>query len=120
MNGKLSKKNLNLSNDNFIDIKDDNLVYISENILSVKGINITLPFGRFSKPKIFNELDTMLIGITNLSENNIYLYKDNGELVKGFPLKGNSIIDIKDSDKDNKIEILTRLDNNSIVSYEIN
>jgi hypothetical protein len=120
MNGKLSKKNLNLSNDNFIDIKDDNLVYISENILSVKGINITLPFGRFSKPKIFNELDTMLIGITDLSENNIYLYKDNGELVKGFPLKGNSIIDIKDSDKDNKIEILTRLDNNSIVSYEIN
>jgi hypothetical protein len=44
----------------------------------------------------------MLIGISDFSENNIYLYKDNGELIKGFPLKGNSIIDIRDSDKDDK------------------
>jgi hypothetical protein len=62
----------------------------------------------------------MLIGISDLSENNIYLYEDNGELVKGFPLKGNSIIDIRDSDKDGKIEVLARLDSNSIVSYEVN
>ena len=88
--------------------------------MSIKGINITLPFGRFSKPKIFNESLRMLIGISDLSENNIYLYEDNGELVKGFPLKGNSIIDIRDSDKDGKIEVLTRLDSNSIVSYEVN
>ena len=120
MDGKLSKKSLNISSDNLIDIKNDNLVYISENILSIKGINITLPFGRYSKPKIFNESLRMLIGISDLSENNIYLYEDNGELVKGFPLKGNSIIDIRDSDKDGKIEVLTRLDSNSIVSYEVN
>jgi hypothetical protein len=120
MDGKLSKKSLNMSSDNLIDIKNDNLVYISENILSIKGINITLPFGRFSKPKIFNESLRMLIGISDLSENNIYLYEDNGELVNGFPLKGNSIIDIRDSDKDGKIEVLTRLDNYSIVSYEVN
>ena len=49
-----------------------------------------------------------------------YLYKDNGDLLDGFPLKGNSIIDVKNSDKDDKTEILTRLDNFSIVSYEIN
>jgi len=120
MDGKLSKKSLNISNDNLIDIKNDNLVYISENILSIKGINITLPFGKYSKPIIFNESLRMLIGISDLSENNIYLYEDNGELVKGFPLKGNSIIDIRDSDKDGKIEVLTRLDSNSIVSYEVN
>ena len=120
MDGKLSKKSLNISSDNLIDIKNDNLVYISENILSIKGINITLPFGRYSKPIIFNESLRMLIGISDLSENNIYLYEDNGELVKGFPLKGNSIIDIRDSDKDGKIEVLTRLDSNSIVSYEVN
>ena len=62
----------------------------------------------------------MLIGITNLDESNIYLYKDNGKLLDGFPLKGNSIIDVKNSDKDDKTEVLTRLDNFSIVSYEIN
>jgi hypothetical protein len=120
LDGKLSKKNLNITSDNLIDIKNDNLVYISENILSIKGININLPFGRYSKPKIFNESSRMLIGISDFSENNIYLYEDNGELIKGFPLKGNSIIDIRDSDKDGKIEVLTRLDNYSIVSYKVN
>ena len=120
MDGELLKKNLNLSIDNLIDIKNDNLVYISENNLSIKGINVKLPFGRYSKPKIFNESGNMLIGITNLDESNIYLYQDNGELLDGFPVKGNSIIDVKNSDKDDKIEILTRLDKFSIVSYEIN
>jgi hypothetical protein len=120
LDGKLSKKNLNITGDNLIDIKNDNLVYISENILSIKGININLPFGRYSKPKIFNESSRMLIGISDFSENNIYLYEDNGELINGFPLKGNSIIDIRDSDKDGKIEVITRLDNYSIVSYEVN
>ena len=48
MDGKLSKKSLNISSNNLIDIKNDNLVYISENILSIKGININLPFGRYS------------------------------------------------------------------------
>ena len=120
MDGKLSKKNLNLSIDNLIDIKNDNLVYLSENNLSIKGINVELPFGRYSRPKIFNESGNMLIGITNLDESNIYLYKDNGKLLDGFPLKGNSIIDVKNSDKDDKTEVLTRLDNFSIVSYELN
>ena len=120
MDGKFMKKNLNLAIDNLIDIKNDNLVYISENNLSIKGINVELPFGRYSRPKIFNEFGNMLIGITNLNESNIYLYKDNGELLDGFPLKGNSIIDLRDSDKDEKIEILTRLDKYSIVSYELN
>ena len=120
MDGKFMKKNLNLAIDNLIDIKNDNLVYISENNLSIRGINVELPFGRYSRPKIFNEFGNMLIGITNLDESNIYLYKDNGELLDGFPLKGNSIIDLRDSDKDDKIEILTRLDKYSIVSYELN
>ena len=120
MDGKLSKKNLNLSIDNLIDIENDNLVYLSENNLSIKGINVELPFGRYSRPKIFNESGNMLIGITNLDESNIYLYKDNGELLDGFPLKGNSIIDVKNSDKDDKTEVLTTLDKYSIVSYEIN
>ena len=120
LDGKLSKKNLNFSYDNLINIKDDNLVYVSENNLSIRGINVKLPYGRYSKPIIFKESGNMLIGITDLNESNVYLYKNNGELVKGFPIKGNSIIDIRDSDNDNKIEILTRLDEFSVASYEIN
>ena len=119
-NGNLIEENLNLSIENLIDVVNNNLVYLNENRLTIKGITVDLPFSKFSKPKIFIDSKIMLVGITDLNEGKIYLYKDNGELVEGFPIKGNSLIDIKDSDNDNKIEIISRLDNFSIVSYEIN
>ncbi len=119
-NGNLIKENLNLSSENLIDVVDNNLIYLDENILTIKGIAVDLPFSKFSKPKIFIDSKNILVGITDLNEDKIYLFKDNGELVKGFPIKGNSLIDIKDSDNDGKIEIISRLDKFSIVSYEVN
>tara|TARA_X000000950_G_scaffold252679_1_gene314999 strand:+ start:757 stop:3069 length:2313 start_codon:yes stop_codon:yes gene_type:complete len=119
-NGNLIEENLNLSSENLIDVVDNNLIYLDENILTIKGINIDLPFSKFSKPKIFTDSKKILVGITDLNEDKIYLFKDNGELLKGFPIKGDSAIDIKDSDNDGKIEIISRLDNFSIVSYELN
>ena len=118
--GNLVKENINLSVENFIDIVDNNIVYLNENRLTIKGINVELPFSRFSKPKIFNNLKTTLVSITDLTNNEIYLYRDNGKLLKGFPIKGSSVIDIKDSDNDGKLEIISAIDNFSIVSYEIN
>ena len=118
--GNLIKENLNLSGENFIDIVDNNLVYINENRLTIKGITVNIPFSRFSKPKIFIDSNTTLVSITDLTNNEIYLYRDNGELIEGFPIKGSSVIDIKDSDNDGKFEIISALDNFSIVSYEVN
>ena len=43
--------------------------------------------GDIQNLKFFNELGTMLVGITDISENNIYLYKDNGELLNGVSSK---------------------------------
>ena len=119
-NGNLIEQNLNLSSENLIDVVNNNLVYLNENRLTIKGITVDLPFSKFSKPKIFIHSEIMLVGITDLNEGKIYLYKDNGELIEGFPIKGNSVIDIKDSDNDGKIEIISRLDKFSIVSYEVN
>ena len=118
--GNLIKENINLSVENFIDIVDNNIVYLNENRLTIKGINVELPFSRFSKPKIFIDSKTTLVSITDLTNNEIYLYRDNGKLIKGFPIKGSSVIDIKDSDNDGKLEIISAIDNFSIVSYEIN
>jgi len=118
--GNLIKENINLSVENFIDIVDNNIVYLNENRLTIKGINVELPFSRFSKPKIFIDSKTTLVSITDLTNNEIYLYRDNGKLLEGFPIKGSSVIDIKDSDNDGKLEIISAIDNFSIVSYEIN
>ena len=118
--GNLVKENINLSVENFIDIVDNNIVYLNENRLTIKGITVELPFSRYSRPKIFIDSKTTLISITDLTNNDIYLYRDNGKLVKGFPIKGSSVIDIRDSDNDGKIEIISKLDRFSVVSYEIN
>ena len=48
------------------------------------------------------------------------LFKDNAELVEGFPIKGSSSFNLIDSDNDGKLEIISRLDKFSVVSYEIN
>ena len=117
--GNLIKENLNLSAENSIDIVDDNLVYLNENRLTIKGITVELPFSRYSKPKIFIDSKTTLVSITDLTNNEIYLYRDNGELIDGFPIKGSSVIDLRDSDNDGKTEIISMIDNFSVVSYEI-
>tara|TARA_B100001057_G_scaffold143545_1_gene143282 strand:+ start:31219 stop:33636 length:2418 start_codon:yes stop_codon:yes gene_type:complete len=119
-NGKISRDYLNLSESTLIDISDNSLVYIDNNMLSIKGISINLPFGNYSRPKIFKILNQKIIAITDLNEEKIFLYDENGQLFKGFPIKGSSLIDIIDSDNDNKFEIITQLDDNSIVSYEVN
>jgi len=118
--GNLTKENLNLVGENSIDIVDNSLVYLNENMLTIKGITVELPFSRFSKPKIFNDSKNTLVSITDLTNNEIYLYRDNGELIEGFPIKGSSVIDIVDSDNDGKKEIISVLDKFSVVSHEIN
>ena len=81
---------------------------------------INLPQGRYTKPKLFNYKDLLYISITDEKENKIYLFNNEGDMINGFPLKGTNIVDIVDSDNDGKIELISQLDNNSVISYEIN
>ena len=118
--GEFNRVKLDLSSENYINVLDDNLVYISNNTLSIKGINVELPPGRYSEPKIFNSNKGLLIGTSDLSKDRIYLYDDKGKLINGFPLEEGSSIDLVDSDKDGKLEIISRMKKYSVVSYEIN
>ena len=119
-NGNLKRTKLNLLQDNYINILNNNLVYFTENTLTIKGINVKLPVGRYTMPKLFNLNNKLLVGITDLSDDNIYLYNDDAKLIEGFPIRGSSSFDIIDSDKDGKLEIISRIDEYSVLSYEIN
>ena len=117
--GEVEKINIGSDTNTFLSVYNNNLVHINNNILSIKGVNYKLPLGSYTKPKIFNYQGKILIGVTDLNEKNIYLFNDNAILINGFPLKGTSPIDVIDSDNDGKIEILTKVDDFSLVSYEI-
>ena len=120
MNGNIVQNSYNLEDNNTIEVRMDNILIHSGNSISINGRIINLPQGRYTKPKLFNYKDLLYISITDEKENKIYLYNNEGNMVNGFPLKGTNIVDIVDSDNDGKIELISQLDSNSVISYEIN
>ena len=98
----------------------DNILFQSENTISINGKTIKIPEGRYTKPRLFNYKDALYITITDQKESKVYLYNKEGNLVSGFPIKGINLVDIIDADNDGKIELITQLDESSVISYEIN
>ena len=120
MNGNLVQNSYNLEDNNTIEVRMDNILIHSGNSMNINGKIINLPPGRYSKPKLFNYKELVYISITDEKDNKIYLFNNDGDMVNGFPLKGTNIVDIVDSDNDGKIELISQLDSNSVISYEIN
>jgi len=120
MNGNVVKNNYSLEENNTIEIKMDNILFHSGNTISINGKTIRIPEGRYTKPKLFNYKDLLYITITDEKEGKVYLYNKEGNLVSGFPIKGINLVDIIDADNDGKIELITQLDERSVISYEIN
>ena len=120
MNGNVVQNSYNLEDNNTIQVRMDNILIHSGNSININGKIISLPQGRYTKPKLFNYKDLLYISITDEKENKIYLFNNEGDMVNGFPLKGTNIVDIVDSDNDGKIELISQLDSNSVISYEIN
>ena len=120
MNGNVVQNSYNLEDNNTIEVRMDNILIHSGNSININGKIINLPQGRYTKPKLFNYKDLLYISITDEKENKIYLFNNEGDMVNGFPLKGTNIVDIVDSDNDGKIELISQLDSNSVISYEIN
>ena len=120
MNGNLVQNSYNLEDNNTIEVRMDNILIHSGNSMNINGKIINLAPGRYTKPKLFNYKELVYISITDEKDNKLYIFNNDGDMVNGFPLKGTNIVDIVDSDNDGKIELISQLDNNSVISYEIN
>ena len=119
-NGNVVINNYSLGENNTIEVVMDNILFQSENTININGKIIKIPEGRYTKPRLFNYKDTLYITITDQKESKIYLFNKEGILIKGFPVKGINLVDINDADNDGKIELITQLDESSVISYEIN
>ena len=119
-NGNVVKNNYSLGENNTIEVVMDNILFQSENTININGKIIKIPEGRYTKPRLFNYKDTLYITITDQKESKVYLFNKEGILIKGFPVKGINLVDINDADNDGKIELITQLDESSVISYEIN
>lgn len=118
--GNKVTSSLGLSPNHKIDATTKSLVTLSENNLNIKGIPVILPFGNYTSPKIFYLNNTLYISTTDQEAQKVYLFYSNGKAVEGFPVYGNSAIDLSNSDKDKALEMVVTAEDNSILVYEIN
>ena len=120
LKGNVFKSPLNLSNDHAINMTPKTLVTLSENILTIKGVPVILPYGNYTSPQIFYINDTLYISVTNIDSSKVYLFFSSGKLVNGFPVFGNSSIDLKNIDNDKNLEMVVKSEKDSFILYELN
>ena len=118
--GNLTKSNLNLRSGHTIDMTSKSLVSFSENNLLIKGIPVVLPFGNYTPPKIHYLNNTIYVTLTDLDTQKVYAYYSNGTAVNGFPVYGNSKVDLTNADDDKAIEMVVQSETNSFLIYQIN
>ena len=118
--GKVSKTKFNYSEDHGLDATNKTLVSNNENILSIKGKNVTLDLGVYTHPVIFYVHDKIYISLTDIQNQKVYLFDSNAIPIQNFPVFGYSRIDLDDIDNDRKIEFVCRDQENAIVLYKIN
>jgi len=119
LKGNVFKSALKLSADHKINMTSKTLVTLSENILTIKGVPVTLPYGNYTSPQIFYINDTIFISVTNIDSSQVYLFFSNGKLVNGFPVYGNSKIDLSNIDNDKYLELVVKSEKESLILYEI-
>lgn len=117
--GNVSNQDLDLLKNHRIDATANTLVSISENILTIKDNEIALDYGLYSKPQIFYIDDTIYVAITDTQARKVYLFNSKGELLPGFPVYGNSMIDLGNMDNEGKLEFVVKGEENSVLVYRL-
>ncbi|OBQ52171.1 ribonuclease HII [Tamlana sp. s12] len=118
--GGMSKQNLNLSENHGLQTTSKTLVAQSENKLTIKDKTIELDFGQYTKPSLFYINNKIYVSTTDIQAHKVYLFDSQSELLPNFPVYGNGPIALEQIDKDNKLEFVTKGDDNSIIMYQIN
>lgn len=118
--GKLSATNFNLGQDHGMFATSKTLVLMNENVLNIKGKKVELEFGVYTVPKIFYINDKIYVAVTDIQNQKIHLFDSQAKSIPNFPVYGSSAIDLLDMDNDNKLELVAKDQENSIIVYAIN
>jgi len=120
LKGLVSKQSLNLSSSHHIETTNKTLVTLSENKLTIKQKSKALDYGNYTHPKIFYLNDKIYVSLTDLQVQKTYLFDSQLKTIYGFPIYGNSAIDLANIDTDDNLELVTKGEHNSIIIYQKN
>ncbi|NJW55110.1 hypothetical protein, partial [Salinimicrobium oceani] len=60
------------------------------------------------------------VSVTDLQAHKVYLFDSNASLLPGFPIYGNSNIDLSNADDDAALELVVQGEENGVLVYEVN
>ena len=118
-NGRLSRENINLADNHRITATERTLVTLSDNMLKIKGNSATLDFGLYTEPQIFYLNNKIYVSVTDLQAQKVYLFDSNANLINGFPIYGNSLVDLANADRDEDLELTVKGGDEEVLVYEI-
>jgi len=108
------------ASNHLLEMTTKTLVSISENIITIKGIPVKLPYGNYTRPKIFYINNTIYIATTDLDSQKVYFFLSNGSSVKGFPVYGTGVVDVINADNDESLEMIVQSEADGIIIYQVN
>lgn len=79
-----------------------------------------MDYGVYTSPRIFYIYDKIYVGLTDLQSHRTYLFDSNADPIPGFPVLGNGLPELGDMDNDQKLELVIKNQDNSLVVYRLN
>ena len=116
-NGKVKSISLDVSANYNFSVTGTTKVTLDDNLLRIKGKLVELPFGIYTKPKLFFANRSIYVSVTETQDNKVYLYKSSGSLVKGFPVFGSSLASVSEGTKRGSLKIVVKGENNEVICY---
>lgn len=117
--GNVKHKNLNLNNNHKITTTSKTFVSLNDNKLTIRSKTIELNFGDYTAPKIFYINDKIYVTVTDLQSKKGFLFDSQAIPIANFPVYANSSLELNNIDGDDKLEVVTKGDDNAIIVYEL-
>ena len=118
--GQHSQLDFEKSEFHFFDARQDYKVFLDNHRAHINNTkNIALPVGIYDRPQLFKAQGKSYVFFFNSSNSEIYAYDKEGNEIEGFPVIGQSLIDLKDIDKDKKLEFITQDDQKTLSIYRM-
>ena len=117
--GRVSFQSLGFEPGSQITASNKTLIAQWDNKLHIKNQKVELEYGDFSPPKLFYLKDKIYISTTDLQSKKVWFYDSQGNVMPGFPVYGDSSIDLVNADTDSALEFVCKSGAESLIMYQI-
>ena len=117
--GRVSFQSLGFEPGSQMTASNKTLIAQWDNKLHIKNQKVELEYGDFSPPKLFYLKDKIYISTTDLQSKKVWFYDSQGNVMPGFPVYGDSSIDLVNADTDSALEFVCKSGAESLIMYQL-